>query len=162
VAGPESPTLGIDRVSLPGYLDREQIATRRFEQRVTYSTTDRWAEPLDQAFERALRDDLASALARHDIRTQSQGATPTYDLSVDVTRFERTGPDHVELSARWVLRANTNVVDAGDQHVLVGTSGTDSNATAAALSEAIARLASQIAERTARADVVAARERMHG
>jgi hypothetical protein len=45
--------------------------------------------------------------------------------------------------------------------VQVATTGTDSNATAASLSEAIARMATQLAERVKNTDQVASRDRGH-
>jgi uncharacterized lipoprotein YmbA len=151
-------SLGIDRVKLPGYLDREEIASRTAGQHLTYSTTDRWAEPLDQAFERTLGDELAPLLAPRGIEVLLHGGRPTYDLSIDVVRFERAGPDHVELRARWVLRADTKVLDSGETRLQVSTSGTDSNAMAAALSEAVARMATELADRVQRTDEIATRE----
>jgi uncharacterized lipoprotein YmbA len=155
VAPGSSRALAIDQVTIPGYLDREQIATRTVGHRLVYSTTDRWAEPLDQAIERTLREDLATRLAGSGIEVRSHGSAPSYELRVDVLRFERTGPDVVEVWARWTLRSANDVIDSGETHVQVPTAGTDSNAMASALSEAIARMATELAERVKKADVVA-------
>lgn len=164
--GPQTPVsttgergLAIADVTIPGYLDREQIATRTVGHQLVYSTTDRWAEPLDQAIERTLRAELATRLASSGIEVLPRGGNPTYDLRVDVLRFERSSPDRVELWARWILRTDAGVLDRGDTHVSVPTATVDSNATAAALSEAIARMATELAVRVQQADVVAARER---
>jgi uncharacterized lipoprotein YmbA len=153
-------TLGVDRVTVPGYLDREQIATRTAGQRLTYSRADRWAEPLDQAFERTLADDLASQLVPHGIQVLSHAGHSTYELSVDIVRFERTGAAQVELRARWVLRAETDVLDSGEILTQVPMAGTDSNAMAAALSDAIGRMAMQLADRVQQTDAIASKE--HG
>ena len=155
-AGSTSRTLGIDRVSIPGYLDREQVASRAGDQHLAYSATDRWAEPLDQAFERTLREDLTPLLATGGIQVESRGGTPTYDVSVDVMRFERTGLDRVELRAHWIVRADGETVDSGDTRVDLAMRGTDTNAAAAALSDAIARMAHEISDRVQRADAVVA------
>jgi uncharacterized lipoprotein YmbA len=151
--------LDVDHVTIPGYLDREQIASRTVSHQLAYSKTDRWAEPLDQAFERTLREDLAVRLLPDGIEVQPRGGVPTYDLTVDVLRFERSGSDHVELGARWVLRSDTDVLDSGNAELRVPMQSTDSNAMAAALSEAVGRLATEIAARVQKADVVAARDR---
>jgi uncharacterized lipoprotein YmbA len=132
-------TLAVAQVTIPGYLDREQIASRVTGNHLEYSTSDRWAEPLDQAFERTLRADLAA----RGIDVQSHADD---ELSVDVLRFERSG-DHVELWARWTLRGDGRVHDRGEVRLRVPMSGIDSSAIASALSEAIARMASQIAVR---------------
>jgi uncharacterized lipoprotein YmbA len=160
-SGPAQRTLGVDQVTIPGYLDREQIASRTTGHHLAYSATDRWAEPLDQAFERTLREDLGPLLAPGDIQVSPRGGTPTYELAVEVLRFEQSGPDHVELWARWALRSDQNVLDTGEPRTRVAMSGEDSNAMAAALSDAIARMASEIADRVHKADVAAARAPDH-
>lgn len=159
LAAGEPRALVVDDVSIPGYLDREQIATHTSGQHVQYSQTDRWAEPLDQAFQRTLRESLAARLARAGIDVQSHGGLSTYYLDVDVLRFERSGADHVELWGRWTLRSDTAVLDRGETRLRVPMRGLDSNAMASALSDAIDRMAGQIAERVQKADVVATRER---
>lgn len=137
---PPSRTLAIADVTVPSYLDREQIA-RREGNRVVYSSRDRWAEPVDRALERTLREDLSRA----GIDVQARGAAP--DLSVDVQRFEQTGSDRVELWARWTLRAANDVIDRGETRVSIAASANDTAAMTSALSEAIARMANEIAAR---------------
>jgi len=161
-SGPGQRTLGVDQVNVPGYLDREQIASRTTGHHLAYSTTDRWAEPLDQAFERTLREDLGPLLAPGGIQVSARGGTPTYELAVEVLRFEQSGPDHVELRARWVLRSDQKALDTGEARARVAMSGGDSNAMAAALSEAIARMATEIADRVHKADVEATRMQDRG
>ena len=167
--GPQTPApttseraLAIADVTIPGYLDREQIATRTFDHQLVYSRTDRWAEPLDQAIARTLREDLAMRLTSSGIEVQSRGGAPTYDLHVDVLRFERSGTNRVELWARWTLRSDSGVLDSGETRVRVPTAAVDSNAMAAALSEAIARMSTELAVRVQKVDVVVAREQGTG
>ena len=131
------PTVDVTDVTLPTYLDRDAIVTRVDENRLVYSTRDRWAEPLDQAFERTLRQELAARL--HD--------GPSYGLHVDVLRFERRGLDRVELWARWRLHAEGEPSRTGESRFTVSIAGSGNDAVAAALSGAIARLAAEIAER---------------
>jgi len=148
VLGTHAPTrtaersyaVSIREITVPGYLDRSEMATRTVENRVVYSTTDRWAEPLSQAIERTLRENLAA----RGIAVQPHPIPGVYELTVDVLRFERVGPDHVDLWARWTLLSGNSVVDRGEAKLQVATRGPDSNATASALSEAVSQLASQI------------------
>jgi uncharacterized lipoprotein YmbA len=133
--------VSIREVTIPGYLDREEMATRTVENHLTYSPTDRWAEPLEQAIERTLRENLAA----RGIAVQPHPVAGVYELSVEVLRFERTGPDHVDLWARWTLTSGNEVADRGETKLRVATAGADSRATAAALSEAVSQLATQIA-----------------
>lgn len=133
--------VAIGQVTVPGYLDREEMATRTVENRLVYSPTDRWAEPLEQAIERTLRENLAA----RGISVQPHPVGGAYELSVEVLRFERTAPDHVDLWARWTLTSHSEIIDRGETKLRVPTTGPDSRATAAALSEAMSQLASQIA-----------------
>lgn len=157
--GSEQRELVVDAVTIPGYLDREQIAVRTADHHVEYSTRDRWAEPIDQAFERTLREELAARLTQSGIHVQPRGGVPTYALSVDVLRFERIGAAQIELWARWVLRSQTDALDSGEIRLRLPMSARNSNAMASALSDAIARMATQIAARVRETDMVATRER---
>jgi uncharacterized lipoprotein YmbA len=141
--GTDQPSVGVSHVSIPGYLDRESIVTRTDDFRLSYSKQDRWAEPLDQAFERTLRQELAATLAPSGIEV-SDRAAPTYDVQVDVLRFERRGANRVELWARWTLRSDGEVVRSDESRIEVAIPGPGNAAGAAALSSAIARLAVEI------------------
>ncbi|MDB4955773.1 MAG: hypothetical protein JWO36_3342 [Myxococcales bacterium] len=141
------PVLAVGQVTIPGYLDREPIATRVDDHRLIYSARERWAEPVDQAFERTLREDLAATLAPAGITVQPHAGAPTYDLDVEVLRFERRGADRVELWARWMLHADARRIDSGETRIIVPMSSLDGDAMAAALSQAIARMATEVAER---------------
>ena len=145
-------TLAVEQVTIPGYLDREQIVTRTVAHRLVYSRTDRWAEPLDQAFERTLREELAARLVPAGIQVLSRGGVPAYDLTIDVLRFERSGADQIELWARWTLRSDTDVVDSGETRIRLAMNGEDSNAMASSLSEAVARMATELAARVRKVD----------
>ena len=154
------PTLAVDRVTLPGYLDREQIAVRTRDHRVEYSRTDRWAEPLAPACERTLRVDRAVHLTRAGIQVPTRTEGPSYYLDVEVLRFEQSGGDRVELWARWTMRSSTDVLDSGELHFFEPMRGIDSNAMAVAASNAIARMAAELAVQVRKTDsILAARER---
>ena len=159
-ADESQPALSIDRVTLPGYLDREQLANRTRDNRVVYSRTDRWAEPLESAFERTLREDIAVHLTPAGIQVPPRTEGPNYYLDVEVLRFEQSGGDRVELRARWSLRANSDVLDSGETHFFVAMRGIDSNAMAVAASEAIAKMAGELAVRVRKTDsTLATRDR---
>jgi len=151
----EGSTVGVSQVSIPRYLDRESIVTRVDEYRVVYSKTERWAEQLDEAFERTLRQDLATNLSPDGIAVPARTLAPTHDVQVDVVRFERRGTDRVELWARWTLRTNGEPARTNEARIEVAITNPASVAAAASLSEAIARLAKSIASavRVADADV---------
>ncbi len=140
------PTLGLSQVTIPGYLDRDSIVVRTDDYHLVYSQKDRWAEPLDVAVGRTLRQELAARLATDGITVPPRTSAPTYDVQVDLLRFERHGADHVELWARWTLRADTQLVHSGETRINVAVAGPGSDVAAAALSAAIGRLANDIAK----------------
>lgn len=143
------PVLVIGGVTLPGHLDRESIATRIAERQITYSQRDRWAEPLDEAITRTLRQDLSVLLVPQVLVEPRSIAGPAdYILRVDVLRFERLGDNRVELWARYSLHAQGELVGAGDKHIIELARGQGASAASAALSFAIATISRDIAAAT--------------
>lgn len=151
-----APTVGVSRLTLPRYLDRESIVTRVDDYRLAYSTVERWAEPLDEALMRTLRQDLANRLVPDGITVPSHAGAPTYDLQVEILRFERRGSDRVELWARWTLRASGEPPQTREARIDVALAGPTTSAATAALSEAVARLATGIATQLRTAEVARA------
>jgi uncharacterized lipoprotein YmbA len=52
-------SVGLGPIELPGYLDRQQIATRTSTNRLSYSENDRWAAPLSESFSRVLEQNIS-------------------------------------------------------------------------------------------------------
>lgn len=142
--GAPTATLGISRVSLPGYLDRGEVATRTGT-KITYSPTERWAEPLAESVPRLLTEDLAAALAPSQIAVSSRSAGDLA-LVVDVERFERDGNGSCVLDARYSLRdvPSDRIVKTGAARYEETPSARTGDATAAALAKALARLAGDV------------------
>jgi uncharacterized lipoprotein YmbA len=141
----DRPTVGLNEIAIPGYLDREAIVTRTDDERLVYSPQDRWAEPLDRAFERVLRQELAAALAPSGITVPARTNAPTYSVQVDVLRFERHGTDQIELWARWTVRADGKLERTGETRLQLPIDGPGSARAVAALDQAITRLATDLA-----------------
>lgn len=141
----DAPTVSLSLVTIPRYLDRESIVTRADDNRIVYSRQDRWAEPLDEAVTRILRENLASTLAPEGITVPPHAGAPTFDLQVEILRFEKRGRNRVELWARWTLRNEESATQTREARIETAIAGPSSADAAAALSQAIARLAQQIA-----------------
>jgi uncharacterized lipoprotein YmbA len=141
-----APIAVVGRVTFPEYLDREAIASRIDAHRLVYSSRDRWAEPLPEAFTRMFTQDLRAAVAASGITVQSGriGILPDLDVRIDVLRFERTAADRVELWARWTVHADGRLVHSDESRLVERAAGPTSGPGAAALSRAIARLADEI------------------
>lgn len=140
--------LGLGPVRFPGYLDRPQMAQRADANRIQYSEWARWAEPLQDNFERVLGSDLGARLGTDRIiRFPWYRNTPIdYSVSLDVTRFERQGDDEVALVARWTLHdGETGNALAANLADLRRPASSPEEA-ANAMSEMVAELAEQIAK----------------
>ena len=59
--------IGLGPVTLPRYLDQDQMVTRVKSQEVHLAEYHRWAEPLDDNVERVLNDDLTTLLPNYEV-----------------------------------------------------------------------------------------------
>jgi uncharacterized protein len=140
-------TLAIVNATLPGYLDRGELATRSGA-RVLYSASERWAEPLADSVPRLLAFDMAATLGPDRIAvTSRENTAPEMGLQVELVRFERDADGRVVLEANWSLRSA-----ADDRLVRTATSrfeespGPGADAAVAALARLLGRLSDEIAE----------------
>jgi uncharacterized lipoprotein YmbA len=145
-------SLGIGPVTLPGYLDREQLVTRISQNRFAVAENDRWAEPLADNFTRVLVLNLSSFLGTDSVvRYPWQRAQrPTYQVEVEVLRFEADAAYQAQLSARWTLRetASRQVLEVKESRLTRPPKHASTEESVAALSEALAELSREIAEST--------------
>jgi hypothetical protein len=63
-AAERGPAIGVGPVTLPGYLDRREIVTRRGRDEIELGEFDLWSEPLKDGATRVLGEDLAILLRR--------------------------------------------------------------------------------------------------
>ena len=96
-------SVGLGPIELPGYLDRQQIATRTSTNRLSYSETDRWAAPLAESFSRVLAQNISHLL--NPVRViqfpwQSNDA-PDYQVKIEVLQFEASSNQEAWLTAHW-------------------------------------------------------------
>lgn len=126
-------------VRLPSITDRPQILLRTGPQTVELLDDDRWAEPLDQAVPRILAQDLS-------LRQQNNGG-PRITLAIDDFIADRAGV--VTLSGHWWSAAPDSDRSLAVRRAFQVTAplpGTSAVQIAAAMSEALARLADQLTE----------------
>ena len=147
---PVGISLGIGPIKFPGYLDRQEIVTRVAQNRFAISEYDRWAEPLDENFARVLSQNLSALLRAERINAYpwSLDKRPTYQVEIEVLRFEAGAAQDVELSARWsVIDANRkNLVHYRESHVARTAKAKSTEASVAALSETLGELSREIAD----------------
>ena len=88
---------------LPGYLDRQQIATRTSTNRLSYSENDRWAAPLSESFNRVLAQNIYHLINPTRVIQfpwQSNDA-PDYQVKIEVLQFEASSNQEALLTAHW-------------------------------------------------------------
>ena len=98
-------SVGLGPIELPGYLDRQQIATRTSTNRLSYSETDRWATPLAESFSRVLGQNishLVNPAQMIQFPWQSIDA-PDYQVKIEVLQFEGSSDQEAWLTARWTV-----------------------------------------------------------
>jgi len=98
-------SVGLGPIELPGYLDRQQVATRTSTNRLSYSETDRWAAPLAESFSRVLGQNISYLLNPAQLIQfpwQSNDA-PDYQVKIEVLQFEANSNQAAWLTARWTV-----------------------------------------------------------
>lgn len=142
--------IGIGPVTVAEYLDRPQIVRRLSPHRLQLADNDNWPEPLASHVARILADDLAALLAHVQPHLVPAETTPPLDyrLTVALLAFESIGDDRVRLDARWTLidERDGSMLFARRSRIERPTAGSGTEAAVAALSEAVALLAREIAD----------------
>jgi uncharacterized protein len=147
-AGTNALALGIGPIKFPGYLDRQQFVTRISQNRFAVAENDRWAEPLEENFSRVLSQNLSILLYTDRVVTSpwERSQQPTYQVQVEVFRFEPNAEQIVELWARWSLSDNTKkTISVRESYLTQPTRDKSTEASVAALSEALGDLSKEIA-----------------
>src|SRR5262245_52680281 len=147
-AGTSALVLGIGPIKLPGYLDRQQMVTRISQNRFAVAENDRWAEPLDENFSRVLSQNLSILLQTDKIVAYPwiRRQLTTYQVQVEVLRFEPNAEQVVELWARWtILDDQKETIDRKESFLTKPARDKSTEASVAAMSEAVADLSRDIA-----------------
>jgi uncharacterized lipoprotein YmbA len=161
VASGKGVPIGIGPVTLPKYLDRPQIVTRMQSNSLAQADLDQWGGDLNDNITHVLAANLSSLLRtdRVSLYPWKDRAPIDYQVTLDITRFERDIDGSTVLSAFW------SIVNASDGTVLlmrrstyreagspVGSSGSNNpkdarsyDAVAAAMSLDLERLSRDIA-----------------
>ena len=106
VGGVTPLSVVVGPVTMPAYLDRNEIAVRVNPSELRYAFAERWAEPLVQNTTSVLVEDLGNALASDWVAsaTTASTATPDFWVEVVVVRFEPGVDASAHLTARWAVR----------------------------------------------------------
>jgi len=147
-AGTNALVLGIGPIKFPGYLDRQQLVTRVSQNRFAVAENDRWAESLEENFSRVLSQNLAILLHTDRMVTYpwERSQQPTYQVQVEVLRFEPNAEQLVELSARWIIMdAAKKTVSIRESYLTHSARDKSTEASVAGMSELVSDLSKEIA-----------------
>lgn len=151
-----SPAIAIARPALPGYLDRQQLVTRRADGTVMMNSNRLWAEPLDTGISRVMAMNLGRLTNSLNVQPVETFVTMDYQqlLEIRISRFEPDASGQLVLECTWKLQPVSGRVTnprpfravipldntaATDVTVAIGTDEVR------AMNEALARLAREIA-----------------
>jgi uncharacterized lipoprotein YmbA len=142
-------SVGVGPITLPGYLSRTRMVTRRSDNELDYLETERWAQPLEESLHNVVASDLGMILwtDRMVLHPWYSTSAPSYSVSVDITRFER-GPDGAAaLHARWIVRDAEGEMLANEPFFMeLPTGGESIGAAVNAQSELVAAMSRDIAD----------------
>jgi uncharacterized lipoprotein YmbA len=142
-------SVGLGPIELPGYLDRQQIATRPSTNRLSYSETERWAAPLAESFTRVLEQNISHLLNPAQMihfPWQSNDA-PDYQVKIEVLQFEGNSNQEAWLTARWTVIDRNKKILVGRRSQLSRRAGSLSTEDfVKALSETLGDLSREIAK----------------
>ena len=153
VASSEGGSIAVGPVEMPSYLNGPLLVTRIDDHEVAISDFERWAEPLEDNFQRVLVENLSSSL---DTRVVAFPAPLRESLRVripiTVRRFDRDSRGAVALWVRWTIDdvATGEMLDGGEARINEPGTGSGSEATVATMSAAVARFSQVLAARLER------------
>jgi len=104
-AGDKSVSVLVGPISLPGYLDRNQMVTVAGKNEMALDEFNRWAESLRDGFYRVLLEDLSLLLKTPEVYGYDRSGenSADYQVSIDVTRFDAASDGDAVLTAFWSL-----------------------------------------------------------
>lgn len=145
------PAVQVQSVSLPDYLDTEEILTRDGAHELKASVSGRWGERLSAGMTQALTAALLSRLPAY----QLEPARPTDRLArqilVDVAAFDVWRDGRCALSASWtILQPGTRAVQLNRRQVFLTPSPRTGPAGDTAVVTAMAATIDQLADAIAR------------
>lgn len=149
-ASPIEEVIGLGPLTLPEYLDRPQIVSRRSANQLQLADRQRWAEPLGDNIARVLQENLAVALGSERVVLYPWSPAPGIDrqITVEILHCE-AGDDDVQFEARWMIQDREGRLllpqRRSSQRINVAGTAADYERQVAALSEALARFSTEIA-----------------
>ncbi|WP_306607784.1 membrane integrity-associated transporter subunit PqiC [Azonexus sp.] len=139
--------LGIGTISLPDYLNRQQLVIRGAGGRLLIRDGERWGEPLEDSVRRVLGENLGRLLGPGKLvfLPAPSGITVNNRLQLEITAFEASADNEVRLNARWSLSRTQGVSTLRESRIVLAMKADDASAMVTAMNQALLQLASEIA-----------------
>ena len=141
-------TIGVGPVTLPSYLDRSQIVTRASRARLLLGEFDQWAASLQDAVPRVLAENLSLLIPtdRVVLHPWARTTEPDYQVTVDVTQFDRGAGSEVVLAVRWsIVGANGQTLVMRKSRFTAAAGGQEYEATVTAMGQTLDAFSRDIA-----------------
>lgn len=142
--------ISLGPVTLPAYLDRSQIVTRRGATQLELADAHRWAEPLQKNFSAVLAEDMRQQLHQAGVLVfpSRERTAVDYRVAVDVVRFDTDDAGNAVLIADWSIQNGNRqpVLPARRSRYRTSVSpASDYAAIVTALSDTVTQLGREIA-----------------
>ncbi|HET6420187.1 MAG TPA: PqiC family protein [Geobacteraceae bacterium] len=163
-----SAATGLDRavsvgpVTIPEYLDRQQIVTRSAGNEIYLAEFDRWGASLDGEITRVLVAGLSERLNSRHFAVYPRGATTlgdssvAYRIPVSVIRFDGTQGGKVVLDATWGVfvkgPTREEPLFATESTITEDVKGQGYDALVAAMGKAVQKLGNEMADSIMKVD----------
>jgi uncharacterized lipoprotein YmbA len=145
-AAPTKLSVAVGPVSVPALVDRPQMVLDAGANQVTVDEFNRWASPLADEITRATVGNLTQLLGGAQVWAAGAGGSADVHVRIDVQDFRSTPGKAVQLDARWSVRHGlAGTPRQGRTRVTEIAHGAGADALAAAHSQALARLAGDLA-----------------
>ena len=100
----DSISLGLGPFTMPSYLGRPQMVTRKDPNQIVFSQYNRWAEPVDEGFQRVVAENVGRVVGTNEIVLFPWYQIPLeYQVKGEVLRFEANDDGEVVLEAIWTV-----------------------------------------------------------
>lgn len=148
VAACATPPIAVQRVLLPGVLDRQSVVRQRSPGVVEISGNDEWGAPLGEMIRHVMAQDLRLDLGSTQVLLPGDAAPAggTIRLTLNIASFEADTAGRVTLQADWALVGTGGAVLAErTETITTQAAGTKTEPVVAAMSQALGELARRIA-----------------
>jgi uncharacterized lipoprotein YmbA len=140
-------TLGVQRVSVPAWMDRPEITARTGAGEIVLDPLARWGEPITRGIQRVVAENLSALLPeRHLVAAPfPAGQGVDHKLDIAITEGGRQADGSVLLEARWAILDRDGAVLVQRRSSYRTRIAATAEAGVGATSEALARLSADIA-----------------